>query len=159
MNPGGPGAGTPGMADIFDAADLDFWLGRWDVSWPDGGHGTNELTRILGDRVVAEHFRGASPRGTLEGRSWSVFDEARRIWRQTWVDDSGSYIELVGERVDGWFAFGREAPELGPRARQRMVFRDVQRDALRWTWEARLDDGADWEVRWEIVYRRAGGAG
>ena len=143
------------MDGDFDGSELDFWLGIWSVSWRDGGHGTNELTRILGNKVIDEHFRGASPRGTLEGRSWSVYDPDRRLWRQTWVDDSGSYLDLVGERVDGWFAFGRAAPELGDRGRQRMVFRDVAPDAFRWTWEASLDHGTTWETRWEIAYRRA----
>jgi hypothetical protein len=61
----------------------------------------------------------------------------------------------VGERVDGWFAFVRSAPERGPGARQRMVFRDVDADGFRWTWEASADDGISWTVRWEIDYRRA----
>lgn len=36
-----------------------------------------------------------------------------------------------------------------------MVFRDVEPDGFRWTWELSLDAGATWEVRWEIAYRRA----
>lgn len=75
------------------------------------------------------------------------------MWRQTWVDDQGGYLDLVGARVNGWFAFEREAPEHGEAARQRMVFRDVQPDRLRWTWEF-SPDGATWVVRWEIAYRR-----
>jgi hypothetical protein len=47
------------------------------------------------------------------------------------------------------------APELGERARQRMVFRDVESDRFRWTWEASPDPDATWTIRWEIAYRRA----
>lgn len=140
----------------FDGTELDFWLGDWQVSW-DGGHGTNRLTRILGDRVLLEEFEEAPPAdGTaaLHGRSWSVFDADRRLWRQTWVDDQGSYLDLVGETVDGCFAFSRAAPERGPMARQRMVFRDVGPDRFRWTWESSPDDGATWVTRWEIAYTR-----
>lgn len=137
-----------------DGNELDFWLGDWDVRWADGGIGTNRLTRILGDRVIREEFSGRSPRGSLEGLSLSVYDRERRLWRQTWVDDQGSYIDLVGERVEGWFAFVRAAPEIGPRVRQRMVFRDVEADSLRWTWERSDDDGTTWTVVWEIRYTR-----
>jgi hypothetical protein len=139
----------------FDGTELDFWLGDWDVSWT-GGHGTNRLERILDDRVILEQFEGADDDGSpaLHGRSWSVFEPARALWRQTWVDNQGSYFDLVGARVDGWFAFVRNAPEHGARARQRMVFRDVDADRFRWTWEFSLDDGASWTLRWEIAYRR-----
>ena len=143
------------MADPFDGSELDFWLGAWNVTW-DGGHGTNRLERILDDRVIHERFEEApgDPDGALIGESWSVFDRKRGLWRQTWVDNQGGYLDLVGELADGWFSFSRDASELGPNARQRMVFRDVEADRFRWTWELSRDRGATWEVRWEIDYRR-----
>lgn len=142
----------------FDGSELDFWLGRWNATWA-GGEGTNRLERILGGHVIHEQFEGGEidgkPAERLHGQSWSVFEPERRLWRQTWVDDAGGYFDLVGDRVDGWFAFVRAAPEKGADARQRMVFRDVQAEAFRWTWELSLDGGATWATRWEIAYRRA----
>lgn len=142
--------------DEFDGSELDFWLGEWDATW-EGGHGTNRLTRILRDLVILEEFEEAEESGgadALHGRSWSVFEPERRLWRQTWVDDQGSYFDLVGGRVDGWFAFERGAPERGPDVRQRMVFRDVTPETFHWTWEASRDGGATWVTRWAIDYRR-----
>ena len=142
----------------FDGSELDFWLGDWDATW-EGGHGTNRLTRILRDRVIFEAFDEATSAGgsdALHGRSWSVFDPERGLWRQTWVDDQGGYLDLTGARVDGWFAFERAAPERGPDARQRMVFRDVTPGAFHWTWEGSADGGATWITRWAIDYRRRG---
>lgn len=147
-------AGAATTAWKPDGSELDFWIGDWDVSWAGDGTGTNRLTRILGGRVIREEFSGRSPRGSLDGLSLSVYDPQRALWRQTWVDDQGSYIDLVGERVDGWFAFGRTAVEEGPGVRQRMVFRDVEADSLRWTWERSEDDGMTWKVVWEIHYKR-----
>jgi hypothetical protein len=138
----------------FDGTELDFWLGEWDARWGEAGRGTNTLTRILGGKVIREDFSGGGPNGHLDGLSLSVFDEDHGIWRQTWVDDSGSYIDLIGEEADGSFAFGRSAPEIGPAARQRMVFRDIQPASFRWTWELSEDGGATWAVRWEIAYTR-----
>ena len=91
--------------EAFDGSELDFWLGAWDVTW-DGGHGSNRISRTLRDRVILEEFDEADDSGgaeALHGRSWSVFDPDRHTWRQTWVDDQGSYLELLGARVDGWF--------------------------------------------------------
>jgi len=143
----------------FDGTELEFWLGDWDATW-EGGHGTNRLRRVLRDRVILEEFDEADDSGgadALHGRSWSVFDAERRLWRQTWVDDQGGYLDLVGGRVDGWFSFERAAPERGPRARQRMVFRDVTSNTFHWTWESSPDDGATWVTRWAIDYRRRSG--
>jgi hypothetical protein len=137
----------------FDGAELDFWLGRWDATW-DGGTGTNRIERILGGRVIHEQFQGGDADSTLHGQSWSVFDPERRLWRQVWVDDQGTFLDLVGGRADGWFALELLAPERGPKAAQRMVFRDIEPASFRWTWELSVDDGASWEVRWEIHYRR-----
>jgi hypothetical protein len=140
----------------FDGTELDFWLGEWDCTW-DGGRGSNRLERDFGGKVIHEHFTAEpDPDGTgaLRGESWSVFSPRRALWRQTWVDDQGSYFDLVGDRVDGCFAFVRSAPELGENGRQRMVFRDVTADSIRWTWESSEDGGSTWTLRWEIAYRR-----
>lgn len=139
----------------IDGTELDFWLGDWEVAW-EGGRGTNRLARILGGHVIHERFEESATAGepALHGESWSVFDRKRRLWRQTWVDDQGGYLDLVGEIAEGCFAFVRAAPELGELARQRMVFRDVESGRFRWTWESSADDGAGWTVRWEIEYRR-----
>jgi len=66
---------------------LDFWIGDWTVSWPDGT-GTNQIRRILDDRVVEEVFECHAEDGALYGRSLSVLDTADGLWKQTWVDSS-----------------------------------------------------------------------
>jgi hypothetical protein len=114
----------------------------------------NRLTRILGDRVIREDFSGGGRNGHLNGLSLSVFDAERHIWRQTWVDDSGGYLEFVGGVAEGCFSFRRAAPEEGPDTEYRMVFRDVQTESFRWTWEQSTDGGATWEIRWDIAYTR-----
>lgn len=54
-------ASFPGRAPMDDPLGpnaLDFWVGRWMVSWAGGGHGTNTVRRILDDRVIEESFDG-----------------------------------------------------------------------------------------------------
>jgi hypothetical protein len=145
---------APATEPAFDGTELDFWLGDWDATWGEAGRGTNRLTQILGDKVIREDFSGGGPNGHLNGLSLSVFDPERRVWRQTWVDDSGGYLDLVGDVADGCFSLGRSAPEEGPTIEYRMVFRDVRPASFRWTWERSEDGGASWEVRWDIAYTR-----
>lgn len=132
---------------------LDFWLGDWSVSWPDGT-GNNSIRRILDGRVVEEVFESHGTDGSvLFGRSLSVRDSVDGVWRQTWVDSTGAYLDLVGVDVDGRISFQRTGPNGEVR---RMVWRDVAADSLRWEWQLSTDGGATWSVLWPLDYRRVG---
>lgn len=133
---------------------LDFWLGDWAVSWTGEGHGTNTIRRILDGRVIEESFDGRDADSHLLGRSVSVRDAADGRWRQTWVDSTGAYLDLVGVAVDGRIAFQRETTIDGMTALQRMVWLDVTAQAFRWQWLRSVDGGASWDVAWEIAYER-----
>ena len=136
---------------------LDFWLGTWDLAYTQGGKaGTsrNRVTKQLDGCVVQEDFEG--PPGTpLVGRSVSMFDRASGRWKQTWVDNQGSYLDFTGGMEDGRMVFAREFERNGQRIRQRMVFDDVSADGLTWRWQRSTDAGATWATAWEIRYRRA----
>jgi hypothetical protein len=144
----------PAVADQLGAGALDFWLGSWMVSWAGGGRGTNVIRRILDDRVIEESFDGSDADGSLKGRSLSLRDADGR-WRQTWVDSNGAYLDFVGVEVDGQIGFQRHAVVDGATVVQRMLWLDVTAEAFRWQWQRSSDDGASWDVVWEIDYRRA----
>ena len=144
-----PGCATP------ESRQMDFWLGEWDASWVMNGKpgkGRNRISKVLGGCVVLEEF--SAPDMPLEGRSWSMWDAASGRWKQTWVDDSGGYLDFVGAVVDGNRVFARDAERNGKAFKQRMVFTDVKPDAFRWLWQRSDDAGATWKTAWEIDYRR-----
>ena len=145
-------ASAPGCA-TEEAKRLDFWVGDWELVH-EGGRSRNRISKTLGGCVVLEEFRGA-PGTNLDGMSVSTFDPATKRWRQTWVDNTGAYLDFDATTVDGNMAFERTAQKDGRRIRQRMVFRDVKADSLRWDWQRSDDDGATWKTTWEIAYRRA----
>ena len=95
------------MADL-DAHSFDFWLGEWDCTF-EGGRATNSLSREFGDHVIVERFEVIEPR-PFSGTSHSVFSEHDGRWRQTWVDDDGSYWAFVGTLVDGNPSFATPEP-------------------------------------------------
>lgn len=143
--------------DSPESRQLDFWLGEWELSYvQDGKPATsrNRITRTLDGCVVLEEFSGA-PGTPLDGRSVSTFDRATRQWRQTWVDNTASYLDFTGRFEDGRMTFSRRAERAGKAFRQRMVFRDIAADSLKWLWQRSDDDGATWSTQWEIDYRRS----
>ena len=132
-----------------DAA-LDFWLGSWTCTWA-GGHGTNDITRELGDRVVVERFRASAPR-PFEGLSVSAFDPISG-WRQTWVDSNGSYWHFVGSPRTEGFTFVTPDRVDADQLFKRMVFSNIADTGLDWRWES-SGDGSTWTENWAIRYAR-----
>jgi len=136
--------------DKSPETQFDFWLGEWNVSWGDDGAGTNHVTRILDDKIVQENFTG----GALHGLSFSVYDAERRLWCQTWVDNQGGYLDFTGTFADGKMILSRSAIVQGQACKQRMVWFEISADKFEWNWERSDDDGATWQVKWNIHYSR-----
>jgi hypothetical protein len=141
-------------SDPLGTDALDFWLGTWAVSWAGGGHGTNTIRRVLDDRAIEESFDASDDSSSLKGLSLSVRDSADGQWRQTWVDSTGAFLDFVAVEVDGRLSFQRQVTTGAGTVLQRMVWLDVTTDAFRWQWQRSADDGATWDVVWEIDYRR-----
>lgn len=147
--------------DTPESKQLDFWVGTWELGYtgPDGkpARSRNRITKVLDGCAVLEEFDGGE--GTkLVGRSYSVFDRATKRWKQTWVDNTASYLDFDGTTVEGDMAFARIARRAdGKTMHHRMVFRDVMADSLKWLWQA-SPDGQAWTTQWEIDYRRVSDA-
>jgi len=150
---GSAGAGEPAKACTDPPySQFDFWLGEWEVSEGGKAAGRNAIVKILGGCVLQESWVGASG---MAGHSYTLYDQARRRWHQTWVDASGGLLQLDGGLV------GRS-----------MVLEGVQVDAptstvtrerIRWTpsadgsvrqlWEYSGDGGRTWKPRFDGQYR------
>src|SRR5690242_20516538 len=102
----------PTGCDSPESHQLDFWVGDWELSYVGGGTGRNRITKILEGCVVLEEFTGA-PGTKLNGKSVSMFDRATRKWKQTWVDDTGSYLDFTGGLEGSRMIFAREIERNG----------------------------------------------
>ncbi|HUQ02808.1 MAG TPA: DUF1579 family protein [Kofleriaceae bacterium] len=143
---------------------FDFWIGAWDVKvltrkdpaapWITSA-GTQRIESILGGCVISENFAAEGPDAPWSGKSYSMWQPALGTWRQTWVDDQGSYLVFTGGVENGAMTlYGEPFERAGKHVEMRMVFRDVARDALTWEWQRKGDDGA-WVAQMVIEYRRA----
>lgn len=135
-----------------EAAQFDFWLGKWELTWSDTGKGTNIITKELGACVIQENFSTTG----FSGKSWSVYNQQKKQWEQTWVDNSGAYMLFAGGFAEGKMTLSRSFT--GPQGRtimQRMVFYDITPGKFMWRWEASQDEGKTWKTNWLISYKRA----
>jgi hypothetical protein len=144
---------------------FDFWLGDWDLAihartsptsetW---GHakGTQRIESILGGCAILESFAAEGPQTPWAGRSVSSYQAKPGKWRQTWVDDQGSYLAFAGGIEAGVMTlFGEPRESEGKTVQMRMVFLDVTPRSLRWEWQ-RTEDGWKTSVAMiRIDYRR-----
>ncbi|MGZ5081289.1 MAG: DUF1579 family protein [Usitatibacter sp.] len=152
-----PQPATPNVCNSPESRQLDFWLGDWELAYvEDGKRGTsrNHVTKILDGCAVLEEFSGA-PGSKLDGKSFSTFDRATGKWKQTWVDNTSSYLDFTGGMADGKMILVREAVQKdGRRFHQRMAFHDIEKDSLKWLWQKSEDGGKTWATQWEIDYKR-----
>lgn len=142
-------------------AYFDFWLGEWDLHWyhadSSKSTGYNQVVKILDGKVIQENFVSYSRQQEvpLKGMSLSVYNARTQQWHQAWADNQGSYLDFEG-RLEGQeriFSTSRPGPD-GHMILYRMVFTDIKQDSFTWNWEASEDDGASWQLLWQIFYRR-----
>ena len=146
-----------------ELSQFSFWLGSWVVTYtdPEGRRweGTNVVSLVEGGTVVEERFTLLQPDGeVMTGRSYSV-PVPGRGWCQTWVDNSGNYLDFVG----GWngqeMVLGRNTEREGAPLQQRMIFYDLAPDRLTWDWQSSAGASAGapdgWRLDWRLEYQRA----
>jgi hypothetical protein len=149
----------PNPCILPEQKQFDFWIGEWDVSWPGNQpgetlHATNSIHRILDNCVVEENFLAETP-PPLHGKSVSLFDARSGTWKQTWVDNQGSYLDFSGEFKEGQMILARKFTDpKGQEVQQRMVWKDITPKAFDWSWERSEDSGKTWKIVWPLHYER-----
>ncbi len=140
-----------------EASQFDFWVGNWQLNWKDTDGtvktGTNVTTKILGGCVIEENFTSGD--GTFIGRSVSVYNPAKKIWQQTWVDNNGAYMDFTGGKDGDILYLQRKVTnKAGKEVIQKMTFTDIKENSFTWNWESSGDNGATWAQIWQILYTR-----
>lgn len=146
---------------------MDFWVGEWTLAlrartsidsndWTDA-NGTNRITSTLHDCVIEERFEADGPGPAWAGHSVSQLVASDGKWHQTWVDDQGGYITLVGtkEGADIVLVAPPRIIASGATQQMRMVYTDIKPDSLTWRWEGTRDAGKTWQPTLVIAYTRA----
>jgi len=139
-------AASPAPCSAPENRQFDFWLGEWQVHKPDGAFaGLNRVTREYGGCVIHEHY--ATGKG-YSGESLNAYDTARKVWHQTWVDDSGLLLTLEGRWNGKSMVLEGLAPGAdGVMAKQRITWTPYKDGSVRQLWETADSKGA-----WSVVF-------
>lgn len=139
----------------METSQFDFWVGDWTCETKGPGNpppasGTNSIRHIMDGHVVQENFK----MGNFVGTSVSVFNPKMGKWQQTWVDNNGAYLDLVGEFKEGEMTLTTVPKPKAPLAFNRMIFYDITKSSFMWDWEGSTDGGKTWTLSWRLAYKR-----
>lgn len=133
---------------------FDFWLGDWTVTSNGEVAGTNRIESIHGGCAIAEHWTSAS--GDFSGSSLNLYDQARGVWHQTWVDTTGTLLQLDGGMQDGRMIMSGVRPGPGgAELTHRITWTPNEDGTVHQHWESRGAEGS-WATVFEGLYRPAG---
>ena len=145
----------PAMAAACDSSafrQFDFWLGEWQVHTPDGKlAGKNRIEREYDGCVIHEHY--TTDRG-YSGESLNIYDEPRKVWHQTWVDNSGTLLSIEGQFVDGKMVLqGQSTGGDGLITHHRITWTPNTDGSVRQLWES-TDAKGKWSVAFDGRYTK-----
>jgi hypothetical protein len=132
---------------------FDFWVGDWEVAQPDGTvAGTNRVEIILGGCVLQENWESAN--GKSVGHSFNLYARDGK-WHQTWVDNSGLLLELVGGVEDGRMVMSQErtTPQ-GQKALHEISWTRLETGQVKQHWRMTTDEGQTWKDVFVGIYTR-----
>jgi len=133
---------------------FDFWVGEWDVvaNASNQPAGKSSVQLMLGECVIFENWTGALG---VSGKSFNIYNTAEKQWRQTWVDDRGTFTEYAGEFKDDRLEYLAEsAGANGQKQKLRMTFFKQGPDRVRQFGEVSTDEGKTWSTQYDLIYNR-----
>jgi len=151
--PAGLRAQTPACT-LEEYRQFDFWIGSWRVESPSGTVVGHNIIRRVNDCVLHESY--STPTG-YSGESFNIYDRARSVWHQSWVDNGGLLLQLDGGLEDSKMVLqGPGTAPNGGAVVHRITWSVVDGDAahVRQLWETSTDDGATWAVSFDGHYHR-----
>lgn len=131
---------------------FDFWLGEWKVSTAEGKFaGFNRITLEYGACVLHERYLTA---GGYIGESLNTYDAGRKVWHQTWVDNTGTLLLLDGGIRDGKMVLeGETTDEKGQVSQQRITWTPNPDGSVSQLWQSRIAE-SKWETVFDGLYRK-----
>ncbi len=147
----------PGCAAEAALAQLDFWLGEWEVCAGAERAGHDRVARILGGCAVTESWTASDG---SRGESLFYYSAGEKLWKQVWVTDQalrpGGLKEkrLIARFADGGVRFqGEIALPDGRRVLDRTTLSPLADGRVGQRIEISRDGGEHWTRTFDAEYR------
>jgi len=133
--------------------EFDFWAGDWDAfdyDNPAVAVARVRVNPILDGCVLLEDYQDTA--GT-HGESFSVYDETRGVWHQTWVTNRGRLLTIEGKLEGAEMVLsGADLTPQGKARSVRGVWKPVA-GGVRETAVISMDNGKTWAPWFDLMFR------
>ena len=109
--------------------------------------GDSRIESISAGCALLENWSGS---GGFSGKSLNSYDRGDKRWHQSWVDSSGSRLELAGSYADKRMVLSSGSGA----AMQRIAWSVNDDGSVRQLWESTADGGKTWTVQFDGKYVR-----
>ncbi|QBY04612.1 hypothetical protein E2K93_09515 [Thalassotalea sp. HSM 43] len=132
---------------------FDFWLGQWQVTNKQNDNvSASKISSILDSCVILEEYQ--TPNG-FKGKSLNMYDKQRKVWHQTWTDNSGLLLQLEGTlEGQSMVLKGRGKSAQGALLWHKISWTPNSDGSVRQHWQQSLDDGKTWATLFDGMYRK-----
>lgn len=139
---------------------FDFWIGQWEAYNTKGQKaGDSKISLMLDSCTILEEWTSASVQQGLRfaGKSYNMYNAAKKRWQQYWVDNTGSITEYFnGHYEEGKMIVQTDNIKVNDTTWliQRMTFYNLGPDKVRQHGENSGDGGQTWTTSFDLEYRR-----
>lgn len=133
---------------------FDFWIGDWVVYAQGKMAGFNKVVKIEDGCIVRENWK--SVESSYTGTSYNFYDKIDKKWKQVWIDNQGTVLELSGEFQNNKMVLSSEE-KIGQNGRiviNRITWYKNEDETVRQVWEQSGDGGLTYTTSFDGLYRR-----
>jgi hypothetical protein len=146
---------APPPCETAEHRAFDFWVGEWVVTRADTGAQVAEsrIEKLYTGCAIRENWM---PTGGAGGGSINAYDPQARLWRQSWVDSTGAWVDFSGGVVDKTLVLTglwRNYVAPGKDALIRMTYRKREDGSVSQVGEQSTDFGKNWSIAFAFIYR------
>jgi len=133
---------------------FDFWIGDWVVYSKGKMAGFNKITKIENGCLIRENWK--STESAYSGTSYNFYDQVSKLWKQVWVDNQGTSLELSGQYENGvmMLTSKERIDPTGKRIINRISWTNNADKTVRQVWEQSNDGGITFNILFDGLYRR-----
>ncbi|MCK5821554.1 MAG: hypothetical protein KAH17_06705 [Bacteroidales bacterium] len=133
---------------------FDFWIGDWVVYAKGKMAGFNKITKIEDGCIIRENWK--SIESAYTGSSYNFYDKSEKKWKQVWVDNQGTVLELTGEFKKGKMVLSsnEKTDQNGNKIINRITWSKNDDGTVRQLWEQSDDGGLTFNTSFDGLYRR-----
>ena len=140
--------------DSSQHRQFDFWVGEWQVSNKQNNNVSQSSISLINDGCgILEEYTTTTG---FQGKSLNIYDATTQQWHQTWIDNSGTLLQLNGKFEQGRMTLsGMTFDKDGKEVLNKIVWTPNADGTVRQQWLVSNEQGKKWQQIFDGLYQQA----